>query len=240
MNILITGGASGLGEAITRKLAKDSDSTIYFTYNKSKLNAEKLRDEFPRAIPIKCDFRNIEEVNALKDNIASLNLDVLINNAYLGNPIKYHFHKINSVEFLTEFNDNIIPTIAITQSAINNFRKKRHGKIITILTSYLLNKPPIGSSVYVANKAYLKELSKSWANENAAFSISSNTVSPAFMLTNLSSDVDDRVIEQMKENHPLKKLLTAEEVAEAVFFLVNVSVQVNGVDIVINAAANIR
>ena len=160
MNILVTGGASGLGESITRRLAGDSNSTVYFTYNNSKAGADKIESEFANTKSIKCDFRNVEEVNALKDKIASINLDVLINNAYHGEPIKSYFHKINVNDFLKEFNDNIIPTVIITQSALNFFRKKKSGKIITILTSFLLNRPPIGSAVYVANKAYLKELSK--------------------------------------------------------------------------------
>ena len=65
----------------------------------------------------------------------------------------------------------LIPTILITQSVLNDFRKKKKGKIITILTSFLLNTPPIGASTYVANKAYLGSLVKSWATENIKFNI---------------------------------------------------------------------
>jgi len=43
------------------------------------------------------------------------------------------------------------------------------------------------------------------------------------MQTNFSSFVDDRIVEQMQTEHPLKKLLTPEEVAESVVFLVNAS-----------------
>ena len=60
MTILITGGASGLGEAITRTLSANSTNTIYFTYNNSKVKASKLQEEFSNAHAIKCDF-NIKE-----------------------------------------------------------------------------------------------------------------------------------------------------------------------------------
>ena len=60
------------------------------------------------------------------------------------------------------------------------------------------------------------------------------------MPTNFSKGTDERVLEQMKESHPLKKLLTTEEVAETVFFLANASLHINGEDIVMNAAANIN
>ena len=240
MKILITGGASGLGGALTRILAKDKDNTIYFTYNTSFAGARQIESECSNTISIKCDFTNPIELKLLTDNIKLFDLDVLINNAYSGSFLKSHFHKISSSEFLNDFKDNVIPVIEITQAVIHGFRKKKHGKIITVLTSALVNNPPIGSSVYIANKAYLEKLTKVWAIENAKFNISSNSVSPSFMQTKLTADVDERVIAQIKDENPLRKILTVEEVAETVFFLVNSSTQINGIDIVINAALNIK
>src|ERR1700741_2078902 len=162
MIVLITGGASGLGEAITRRFAQDSNCTVYFTYNKSEANAKKIETEFSNAFSIKCDFKNEVELNTLTEKMGSLNPDVLVNNAYSGTFINAHFHKLSPDSFLAEYKENIIPTIIITQAAINCFRKKKNGKIITILTAALINTPPIGSSIYVANKAYLEELTKIW------------------------------------------------------------------------------
>lgn len=78
--------------------------------------------------------------------------------------------------------------------------------------------PPIGSSTYIANKAYLEKLTKVWAIENSKFNITSNSISPSFMQTKLTSEIDERIIEQIISNHPLKKLLTVDEVAETVLF----------------------
>ena len=240
MNILITGGASGLGEAITRTLAKDANNKIYFTYSRSDVNAKKIEQELENTSSIKCDFTDAASVAELKQQLSTFQLDVLINNAFWGTPVKTYFHKIDVTEFQTDFTNYIIPTVEITQAAIAYFRKKKSGKIITVLTSFLLNTPPIGSSVYVANKAYLQALVKSWATENIPYNISSNSVSPSFMLTNLTADVDERIIEQMTANHPLKKILTTTEAADAVLFLANASTQVNGIDIVLNAGTNIK
>ena len=241
MNILITGGSSGLGEAMTRLLAENSNNQVYFTYNNSLSNVEKLESELKNTKGIKCNFKNLEEVNLVSNQIKELNLDIFINNAYSGEPVKTYFHKIPTNEFQNEFMVNIIPTISLTQAAILSFRKnKKSGKIITILTSFLLNTPPTGASIYVANKAYLKSLVNSWASENIKFNITSNSVSPSFMQTNFTKDVDERVIEQMIDSHPLKKILTNEEVAESVLFLVNSTSQINGIDLVINAGVNIK
>jgi len=240
MNILITGGASGLGEAITKALAKDLSNQIYFTFSKSETGAKKIEADFSNTVSVKCDFKNDTELNLLTGNIKKFDIDVLINNAYSGEFLKSHFHKIPSHDFLNDFKENIIPVISITQAAIDCFRNKKKGKIITILTAALIGEPPVGSAVYIANKAYLEKLTKVWANENAKFNITSNSVSPAFMQTRLTAGTDERIIDQIKDSHPLKKILTADEVAEVVSFLVSASPQINGIDITINAGAKIK
>jgi 3-oxoacyl-[acyl-carrier protein] reductase len=240
MNILITGGASGLGEAITRKLITNENDVIYFTFNGSLSKAKALENEFKNAIAIKCDFKDSSELNLLINKFDELKIDILINNAYSGTPIKTHFHKLSKEDLQSEYMNNTLPTILLTQAAIGYFRKNKKGKIITILTSFLLNTPPTGASAYVANKAFLASMVKSWATENAKFNISSNAVSPSFMQTNLSADTDERIIEQLIESHPLKKLLTIQEVAETVLFLTTASPHINGVDIVMNAGTNVK
>ncbi len=240
MNILITGGSSGLGEAITRILAKDTNNKVYFTYSNSELNARKIESEFSNTNSISCDFKDLESLKSLINKIELFDLDILINNAFTGDFLKTQFHKISSDDFLIDFKSNIIPTIEITQEAVKSFKKKKKGKIITILTSALNNTPPIGSSIYVANKAYLEKLTKVWATENSKFNITSNSVSPSFMKTKLTSEFDERIVEQMINNHPLKKLLTVEEVAETVLFLTKASSQINGIDIIINSGTTIK
>ncbi|SEA99345.1 SDR family NAD(P)-dependent oxidoreductase [Pedobacter hartonius] len=240
MIVLVTGGATGLGEAISRKIAQQPSDIVYFTYNSSNANAEIIESDFKNAIGIKCNFKDKQDVAELCNRISGLNIDVLINNAYSGDFLKSHFHKTPVDDFASGFNDNILPTIAITQAAINLFRKKKSGKIITILTAALVNTPPVGSSVYVANKAYIEELTKVWATENARFNITSNTISPAFMLTGFTKDIDERLVEQIQSNHPLKKLLVPEEVIGSVLFLMNSTQQINGINILLNSGSNIK
>ena len=68
------------------------------------------------------------------------------------------------------------------------------------------------------------------------FNIVSNCISPDFMATSLNADEDDRIVESMIAKHPLKKLLTVDEVAEMVLFLCASSQQLNGQNITLNAA----
>jgi 3-oxoacyl-[acyl-carrier protein] reductase len=240
MNVLITGGASGLGEAITRRSALESKNKIYFTYNQSITNSHQIEADHPNTTAIKCDFKDKNDIAGLVNKIAELDIDILINNAYTGQFLGSHFHKTQLDNFIAGFTDNIVPTISITQAAISVFRKKKFGKIITILSAALVNTPPIGSAVYVANKAYLEELTKVWATENIKFNITSNSISPAFMLTGFTNSMDERLVEQITNNHPLNKLLTTAEVAESVQYLINASQQVNGINLILNSGANIQ
>lgn len=239
MNILVTGGSTGLGKSIVNALADIPENKIFFTYNKHQMEAQAIAFNKQNVIALKCDFTNIDELCELEKNIPSYDLDVLINNVYTGSAQGKHFHKTEPGAYLKSFENNIIPTIRITQCAISVFRAKKFGKIINILTSYLVNLPPIGFSIYTSNKAYLQQLSKSWSREYSSYNITSNCISPEFMLTNLSSNLDERVLEQMQSVHPLKKLLTPEEVAESVVYFVKASQQINGVNFIINAAKNI-
>lgn len=239
MNILITGGSGGLGKAILLLLAENAENFIYFTYASSSEASLKLESAYPNIQAIHCDFTDEHSIQELVSAIPGLRLHVLINNA--STPIhKAHFNKIPVQNFLDNFKNNIFPVLRITQEVIKGFRKEKFGKIITILSSAIVNRPPIGWSDYVAGKAYLLAMSKSWATENISFNISSNCISPDFMLTSFNKDVDERIVEQMTEIHPLGKLLKTEEVAQAVLFFISSAQQINGVNLVINAGMQIN
>jgi len=239
MNILITGGASGLGRAITSALAINKDNLVYFTYCNSKQEAINLEQEFSNVKGIHCDFTNDESILSLLAEMEKMQLQVLINNAMQG-LYKVHFHKMKTNDFLSSFNTNVLQVVKISQKAIEMFRKVKFGKIITVLSSAIINKPPIGWSTYVAEKNYLLSLSKSIATENVSFNITSNCISPSFMLTDLNKDVDERILEDMESKHPLKKFLTINETAESIVFLVAANQQINGINMIINAGSDLN
>lgn len=242
MNILVTGGTSGLGKATVELLAQNDSYQVFFTY----LNTEEYReaaklimDEYPNSHAMALNFCNDKEVDKFCEWVKATDIDVLVNSAYVGTPQSEYFYKIKAEDFLKSFQVNLIPTIMITQAAIEVMRKKKFGKIINIITSYVMNLPPTGFATYVGNKAYLEKMSDVINKEYVKFNITSNCILPEFMNTGFGN-VDPRLVEQAEATHPLKKLLVPEEVAQIVKFFVEASQQVNGVKLPINAAMYIN
>lgn len=238
MNILITGGTSGLGRAIIDELASQADNDIFFTYCHNAELAREIEARYPSSRGLKADFTDADSIHELSCQLSEETVDVLIHNAYSGDPVGTHFHKTAPDNFRTAFEHNIMPFIEITQACLPGMRKRRFGKIITILTSYLIDVPPTGFSVYTATKAYLRQLSKSICREYGRYNVVSNCLLPEFMPTGFGH-VEDFQLDQLKAAHPLKHLLQPKEVAEIVVSLIRSSQQLNGVEIPINAAQHI-
>ena len=236
MNILITGGSSGLGKALTELLVANGHF-VHFTYLPTleySQVVEEMKSSLKNVEAHPLDFCSMDDVEAFCAKVSTLDLDVLVNSAYVGAPQTTYFHKIPVADFQLAFQRNLLPTIAITQAAINVFRAKKFGKIINVISESVLGLPPMGYAIYAANKAYLMELSNVWNAEYTRYNITSNCVLPAYMQTSFAQ-VDPRIKVQMEQSHPLRKLLTVEEVADVIKFLIDASQQVNGVKIPINA-----
>lgn len=238
MNILITGGTSGLGKALVLLLARDNANKVYFTYCKNEESARAINSQLENTVSLKLDYEDTDGVSTFIDNIRDLRIDVLINNAYSGEPMASNFHKSQPDEYEKAFITNVIPLIKITQVCILGMRKRKFGKIINIITSAVIDTPPLGYSVYACTKAYIRQLSKSICKENARFNITSNCILPDYMQTGFTK-VADFQIEQMTDIHPLKRLLQPEEVACVIKSVIQSSQQLNGVEIPINAAQHI-
>jgi NAD(P)-dependent dehydrogenase (short-subunit alcohol dehydrogenase family) len=235
MNVLVTGGSGGLGEAIVRRLAARPDTHVHFTYCTRRDAAARIAAECPTTTAWPCDFRDPAAVSALCGEIAGLGLDGLVNNAHSGAWIGDYFHKTPAERFTAAFHDNVVPTLRITQEAIRGFRDRKAGAIVTVLTAALVGTPPLGTCLYTSLKAMLAQLSKVWAAENIRHRVRSNCVSPSFMETSMTAATDPRMVDQLRAAHPLRELLPAAEVAEVVEFLLTAPAHVTGTTVVVNA-----
>ena len=235
MNIIITGGSSGLGKALLEVCAASAEDQVMFTYCRHEDEAQALAGRFANVRAVQVDFSDEASVKSFAEMIAAEPVDVLVNNAYAGSPQGVHFHKTDPDDYAKAFETNVMPVIRITQACVAGMRKRKFGKIINIITSYVMDVPPTGFSVYTATKAYIRQMSKSWSKELGRFNITSNCILPDYMQTSFGQ-VEDFQLDQMKNAHPLKELLKPEEVAQVAYHMIQSSQQLNGVEIPVNAA----
>lgn len=213
MNILVTGGTSAVGRALIKCLA-ECGHHIVFTYCRHADLAQQLCHEHTTVETRRVDFTDPDSVVALTDEIAALEVDVLVNNAYVGQPMGTHFHRTALSDFAEAFNVNVLPVIRITQACISAMRRKKSGMIVTVGTLATHDMPPAGYSVYAATKAYLQQLARSWHSEYSHLGIRSMTVQPDFMPTPLHGDMVEHLAQQQLLRHD--RLLTPAEVASAI------------------------
>ncbi len=238
MNILITGGASGLGKSITETMALSfPEAKIFFTYFSSAEVAVAIETNLKNTTALKLNFKEKQSVDGFSEKIASLDIDILIHNALTGLH-RNHFHKVDTDMYMEGFKENIYPVLKLTRAFIKTARVKKSGRLITILSSAVQGMPPTGMAGYIAEKNYLLAMSKSWASENVQFNIQSNCISPDFMDTPLNKGTDSRIKEEIIKSQPLKKLLTTEETAEIVRFLATAPPHLTGQNILLNNGKN--
>lgn len=206
-----------------------------FTYCRHEDEAQALAGRFANVRAVQVDFSDEASVKSFAEMIEAEPVDVLVNNAYAGSPQGVHFHKTDPDDYAKAFETNVMPVIRITQACVAGMRKRKFGKIINIITSYVMDVPPTGFSVYTATKAYIRQMSKSWSKELGRFNITSNCILPDYMQTSFGQ-VEDFQLDQMKNAHPLKELLKPEEVAQVAYHMIQSSQQLNGVEIPVNAA----
>ena len=96
--------------------------------------------------------------------------------------------------------------------------KKRNGKIVNI-SSVVGVSGNAGQCNYAASKAGIIGFTKSIAKELASRNILANIIAPGFIDTDMTSVLTDQVKENINAQIPLKRMGTAEEIANAVYFL---------------------
>jgi 3-oxoacyl-[acyl-carrier protein] reductase len=131
------------------------------------------------------------------------------------------FHKLNWETYQKEIDISLRSIIMILQQFIPYMSKKKYGKIIFMLSAYLVGMPPSFLSSYITVKYALLGLMRNLAVEYASKRISVNAVSPDMMETKFLVDIPELVKEQSASNSPLGRNLFVEEVIPTLLYLLS-------------------
>jgi 3-oxoacyl-[acyl-carrier protein] reductase len=234
--ILVTGGSRGLGAKLVERLSGSRDNTICFTYRNSQEKAEKLASSLQNTIALKCDQQDEAQVKKCIAEVKSRfgRLDILINNACPAfRPCDLALAGWGSFQDILDV--NVKGAYFFIREASEIMKEQGHGKIINILSSYVLGTPPEKLSFYVTAKYALLGLTRSAAVELVRYGITVNAVAPGLMSTDLSSHLPPKYLEVYSSRHPMKRMAETSDVAGVVEFLTSDSAGfLNGVNIPVN------
>jgi 2-hydroxycyclohexanecarboxyl-CoA dehydrogenase len=215
---LVTGGGSGIGAAIARRLAAEGAQVTIGDINLE--GATAVAGEIS-ALSIELDVTDLASAQAAVDS-AGAPIDILVNNAgidefgFFTQTTPEQWEKVIAV--------NLVGVLNCTYAALPGMQEAGYGRIVS-LSSEAGRVGSKGSAAYSAAKGGVIAFTKVMARENARYGITANAVAPGPIETPLLmgarelGEVGERVIETMRQGTQLKRLGQPEEVAAAVAFL---------------------
>ena len=221
LNVIVTGGAHGIGKAIALEFAKNGCS-ICFSYCSSKSDAEITVDEIKK-YGVECyefhadvtDQKDSEEF--VKFAIEKMKkIDVLINNSGIRRDKSLALMKND--EWQDVINTNLTGVFNITKSVVYHMIKNKTGHIINISSASGIMGLP-GQCNYSASKAGIIGFTKALAKETAKYNIMVNAVAPGFIISRMTESISEKGVESAKADIPVGRFGTVEEVAKVVAFL---------------------
>ncbi len=220
-NALVTGASRGIGRGIALEMAKQG-ANIAFTYLSSPDKAAALEAEL-QALGVKAkgfksdaaDFKAAEElISAVVTAFGTL--DIVVNNA--GITHDNLLMRMTEEQFDDVIRVNLKSVFNITKACQKPMLKQRKGSIIN-MTSVVGIKGNAGQSNYAASKAGIIGFTKSIAIELGSRNIRCNAVAPGFIETEMTAVLNEDTVKQWREQIPLKRGGTPEDIAQLCVFL---------------------
>ncbi len=209
---LITGGSRGIGAATVQAFAARGDR-VYFLYEKDHASAKQVATK-TGATPICCD---VSDGARVREAFASLpELDVLVCNAGIS--------KTGLLQDTSEqdwdrlFDVNVKGIYHCVSAAITLFLQKHSGSIVTVSSMW----GQVGGAceaAYSATKGAVIALSKALSQELGTSGIRVNCVSPGVIQTDMCKSLTPSALETLRQQTPLQKIGTPEDVAKAIVYL---------------------
>ncbi len=211
-SIFITGGARGIGAAAVRAFARRGDRVL-FLYEKNHAAARALaRETGAQAI---CG--DVSDPEAVAGAFRGLDeLDVLINNAGLA-----HYGLLSQTtpaQWDRIFDVNVKGAYLCINAATPLFLRRHRGCIINLASMW----GQVGASceaAYSAAKGAVLALTKALAKELGPSGIRVNAIAPGLILTDMTADLSPETLEELREQTPLGRHGTPEDVARAMVYL---------------------
>lgn len=220
--ILLIGASSAIGMEVMRQVA--DENTIFLAHcfsGKDKLDV--LQAEIAaQIIPLQADLSCEAGVDSL--------IEMIVSHCAYPNKIVFiaaprfvlsRFKDLTWSDFKEQLDIQLCCAVKILSRFLPVMALARSGKVVFILSSYTMGKPPSSMAHYVTAKYALLGLMKSLASEYSGKKICINAVSPSMIETGFLTQIPEKLIELTAQQHPQKRNGTPADVAPAVKFLLS-------------------
>ena len=217
---LVTGGARGIGKAISARLAAEGAKLAIVDIMLDV--AQATADEFTaQGVEAKAYAANVASFADAEATVAQVvadfgSLDILVNNAGITRDTL--MLRMTEEDFDKVIAVNLKGTFNFTKASIRPMMKARAGKIINI-ASVVGRMGNVGQANYAASKAGVIGLTKTVAKEFASRNIQANAVAPGYIVTDMTGKLSEEAREAFMQVIPMKRGGTPEDVANVVYFL---------------------
>ena len=217
---LVTGGARGIGKAISARLAAEGAKLAIVDIMLDV--AQATADEFTaQGVEAKAYAANVASFADAEATVAQVvadfgSLDILVNNAGITRDTL--MLRMTEEDFDKVIAVNLKGTFNFTKASIRPMMKARAGKIVNI-ASVVGRMGNVGQANYAASKAGVIGLTKTVAKEFASRNIQANAVAPGYIITDMTGKLSEEAREAFMQVIPMKRGGTPEDVANVVYFL---------------------
>jgi len=218
---LVTGGARGIGRAISVALAAEG-THIAFSDIELGQEADETKDlvraKGVRVLGLQCDVREFALAQKVVDDVVAefKRIDILVNNA--GITRDNLLMRMTEEEWDLVLDTNLKGTFNYCRAAARQMIGQREGKIINI-SSVVGIIGNAGQVNYSASKAGIIGITKTLAKELASRNIQVNAIAPGFVETGMTRKLSEKQREALLSLIPMKRTAAPEEIAGVVVFL---------------------
>lgn len=224
--VLVTGGARGLGAAISRTFLGQG-ARVVVNYHRSEAAALALQQEFggERVLAAQADVTDPAQVASMVAR-ARAHFDapvtVVVNNALVDfafdGDARPHADRIGWERFATQFEGSVRGALNTVQATLEGMRESGYGRVVNIGTNLFQN-PVVPYHDYTASKAALLSLTRTLAADLGPDQITVNMVSGGLLrTTDASAATPEAVFDLIAASTPLRRVTTPAEFADAVLF----------------------
>ncbi|TKB96617.1 SDR family oxidoreductase [Pedobacter cryotolerans] len=216
---IVTGGAIGLGFAISQKLVNEEIKVVIIGRDEQKLLSAK------HILGSLCTYRifDLSNLTGIPDLVKDIynefgQIDILINNA--GINMKKPFIEVTDEDFDSIIQINLSAVFAISREVVKKMLISKKGSIVNI--SSMASQYGIPKVIaYTAAKSAIEGMTRAMASELSPIGIRINCVAPGFIKTAMSAkalDSDPERKQKVLSRTPMEQMGEPEDVAEAVYY----------------------